>query len=296
MTMAVSKAVERGAQLVICASTGNTSAAAAAYAARAGIRCAVLLPSDRIAVGKLAQAFVYGAVVIGLKGNFDQCLRLVRELSDESGVAVVNSINPDRIQGQKTASFEIVDELGDAPHLHILPIGNAGNITAYWEGYREYRSLGFATRLPMMLGLQARGAAPIYYDRVIPEPETAASAIRIGHPASWKKAKAALEESHGAVDIVSDEEIFAAQQWLASNEGVFAEPASAACVAGFLKCCADSSYASSLLSRVPDDGIIVCTVTGHGLKDVASVLNDATKPIHIVPTKAGVLSVLGKAR
>jgi len=296
MTLAVSKAVERGAKLVICASTGNTSAAAAAYAARAGIQCAVLLPVGRIALGKLAQAFAYGAVVIGLEGQFDQCLQLVRELSNETGVAVVNSINPDRLEGQKTASFEVVDELGDAPHLHILPIGNAGNITAYWQGYREYHRLDLATRLPMMLGLQASGAAPIYYDRVIPEPETAASAIRIGHPANWKKAKAALEESRGAVDIVSDEEIFAAQRWLASNEGVFAEPASAASVAGLLKCCADSTYDRSLLARVPDDGLIVCTITGHGLKDVACILNDVTQPIHVAPTKSAILSILENAR
>jgi threonine synthase len=292
MTMAVSKAVERGAKLVICASTGNTSAAAAAYAARAGIRCAVLLPAGRIALGKLAQAFAYGAVVIGLEGHFDQCLQLVREFSSEPGVVVVNSINPDRLEGQKTASFEVVDELGDAPHLHILPIGNAGNITAYWKGYREYWHMGLATRLPMMLGLQAGGAAPIYYDRVIPNPETAASAIRIGNPAGWKTAKVALEESRGVVDIVSDEEIFAAQRWLASREGVFAEPASAASVAGLLKCCADSSYARGLLTRVPDDGVIVCTLTGHGLKDIACVLNDLQQPIRVAPTKAAILSVL----
>jgi threonine synthase len=296
MTMAVSKAVEKGAKLVICASTGNTSAAAAAYAARAGIRCAVLLPAGRIALGKLAQAFVYGAVVIGLEGHFDQCLRLVREFSSDPGVVVVNSINPDRLEGQKTAAFEVVDELGDAPHLHILPIGNAGNITAYWKGYREYRHFGMANRFPIMLGLQASGAAPIYYDRVFPDPETAASAIRIGNPAGWETAKAALAESGGAVDIVCDEEIFAAQRWLASNEGVFAEPASAASVAGLLKCCADSSYARSLLARVPDDGVIVCTLTGHGLKDVACVLNDRAQPIHVSPTKAAILSILEKTR
>jgi threonine synthase len=296
MTMAVSKAVEKGAQLVICASTGNTSAAAAAYAARAGIQCAVLLPVGRIALGKLAQAFAYGAVVIGLEGHFDECLQLVREFSNETGVVVVNSINPDRLEGQKTASFEVVDELGDAPHLHVLPIGNAGNITAYWKGYREYWHFGLASRLPMMLGLQAGGAAPIYYGRVIPNPQTAASAIRIGNPAGWKAANAALKESRGAVEIVSDAEIFAAQRWLASNEGVFAEPASAASVAGLLKCCADSSYARSLLTRIPDGGTIVCTLTGHGLKDAACVLNDLTKPIHAAPTKAAILAILEKIR
>jgi threonine synthase len=292
MTLAVSKAVERGAKLVICASTGNTSAAAAAYAARAGIQCAVLLPVGRIALGKLAQAFAYGAVVIGLQGHFDKCLQLVREFSDETGVVVVNSINPDRLEGQKTASFEVADELGDAPHLHILPVGNAGNISAYWKGYREYLHLGITTRLPMMLGLQASGAAPIYYNRLIPDPDTAASAIRIGNPAGWSTATAAIADSRGAVDIVSDEEIFAAQRWLASKEGVFAEPASAASVAGLLKCCTDFTYARSLLARVPDEGVIVCTLTGHGLKDVACVLNERTQPVHVSPTKAAILSIL----
>jgi len=292
MTMAVSKAVERGARLVICASTGNTSAAAAAYAARAGIRCAVLLPAGRIALGKLAQAFAYGAVVIGLEGDFDQCLRLVREFSNEPGTVVVNSINADRIEGQKTAAFEIVDELGDAPHLHILPVGNAGNITAYGKGCREYRSARLATRLPRMIGFQAAGAAPIYYDRVIPEPETAATAIRIGNPAGWKTAKAVLEESQGAVDIVSDEQIFSAQRWLAANEGVFVEPASAASVAGLMKFCSASSGADCPLAWVPEEGTIVCSLTGHGLKDIASVLNDRTRPVLARPNKAAILSVL----
>jgi threonine synthase len=296
MTMAVSKAVERGAKLVICASTGNTSAAAAAYGARAGIQCAVLLPAGRISLGKLAQASAHGAVVLALEGNFDQCLQLVREFCNEPGVVVVNSIDPDRLEGQKTASFEVVDELGDAPCLHILPVGNAGNITAYWKGYLEYHHLKMTTRLPMMLGFQASGAAPIYYDRVIPNPDTAASAIRIGNPAGWQTAKAVLEESGGAVDIVSDEEIFSAQRWLASNEGVFAEPASAASVAGLLKCCGDPSYARCLLARVPDDGLIVCTLTGHGLKDVACVLNDRTRPIPVLPTKVAILSILEKTR
>src|SRR5580704_2869508 len=195
MTVAVSKAAESGARLVICASTGNTSAAAAAYAARAGIQCAVLLPSGKIAMGKLAQAFVYGAVVLALDGNFDQCLKLVRELSTEPGISVVNSINPYRIEGQKTAAFEIIDALGDAPHLHVLPVGNAGNITAYWRGYVEYCRLNRATRRPFMLGFEAAGAAPIYHGRVIEQPETAASAIRIGNPASWNLANTAFQDS-----------------------------------------------------------------------------------------------------
>ncbi len=257
MTMAVSKAIERGAQTVVCASTGNTSASAAAYAARAGIQCAVLLPAGKIAMGKLVQAFVYGARVIAIRGNFDDALRLVRELGADGKTAIVNSINPDRIEGQKTASFEIIDELGDAPDIHILPVGNAGNITAYWKGYREFHALGKSTRLPRMIGFQAAGAAPIYYDRVIEEPETAASAIRIGNPAGWQGARAAVTESHGAIDIVTDEEILAGQSWLARNEGIFVEPASAAPIAGLMKC----------FRGLPEGGTIVCTVTGHGLKD-----------------------------
>jgi threonine synthase len=294
MTVAMSKAVERGARLAICASTGNTSAAAAAYAARAGIRCAVLLPSGQIAMGKLAQAFAYGAVVIELEGHFDQCLQLVREFSNEPGAVVVNSINPDRLEGQKTAAFEVVDDLGDAPHLHILPVGNAGNITAYWKGYLDYHRVGMTTRLPRMLGFQAAGAAPVYHDRVIPDPDTAASAIRIGNPASWKAAKSALMESNGAVDIVSDEEIFSAQHWLASNEGLFVEPASAASIAGLLKYCGRA--AKGLLTGIPDDGLIVCTLTGHGLKDTASILKDCPRPTLARPTKTAILSILEIAR
>jgi threonine synthase len=296
MTVAVSKAVEAGANLIVCASTGNTSASAAAYAARSGIRCAVLLPAGKIAMGKLAQAFVYGAVVIGLETNFDQCLKLVRDLSKEPGIAIVNSLNPDRLEGQKTAAFEVVDALGDAPHLHLLPVGNAGNTTAYWKGYVEYYGLKRAKRLPRMLGFQAAGAAPIYYDRIIEHPETAASAIRIGNPASWQQAKRAFQESGGAVEIVSDEEIFAAQGWLASHEGVFVEPASAASVAGLMKCCSQAACTRCPLPNVPDDATIVCTLTGHGLKDVASVLNDRVKPVPARPDKAAIMSVLEKAR
>jgi threonine synthase len=256
MTVAVSKAVERGARTLICASTGNTSASAAAYAARAGISCAVVLPAGKIASGKLVQAFAYGAKIVAIDGNFDDALRIVRELGEGEGFVIVNSINPDRIAGQKTAAFEIVDLLGDAPDVHILPVGNAGNITAYWAGYREYANER-STRLPMMIGIQAAGAAPIFYNKIIETPETIASAIRIGNPASWKQARAAIEESRGAIDVVTDEEILGAQTWLAQNEGVFVEPASAAAIAGFFKRC-DKIAASSR---------IVCTVTGHGLKD-----------------------------
>ncbi len=266
MTMAMSKAIEHGAQSVVCASTGNTSAAAAAYAARAGIPCAVILPAGKISMGKLVQAFVYGARVIAIRGNFDDALRLVRELGADGHTAIVNSINPDRIDGQKTASFEIIDELGDAPAVHILPVGNAGNITAYWKGYREFHSLGHAQSLPRMIGFQAAGSAPIFHDRVISEPETAASAIRIGNPASWDGARAAITESHGCIDIVSDEEILEAQSWLAKNEGVFVEPASAASVAGLLKCLRNRC-ASCPFHTVAAGSTVVCTVTGHGLKD-----------------------------
>src|SRR5512132_888365 len=218
MTVAVSKAMERGTAALICASTGNTSASAAAYAARAGISCVVILPAGKIATGKLLQAFAYGAKIVAVDGNFDDALRIVGELGD---FTIVNSINPDRIAGQKTAAFEIVDELGDAPDFHLLPVGNAGNITAYWGGYREYLAHERSTRLPAMLGFQAIGAAPIFYDRMIDKPETIASAIRIGNPASWQQACSAIVESHGAIDVVSDEDILAAQSWLAQYEGIF---------------------------------------------------------------------------
>src|SRR5215212_241857 len=266
MTVAVSKAAEDGAQTLICASTGNTSASAAAYAARARLACAVILPAGKIASGKLLQAFVYGARVVAIDGNFDDALRIVRELGHREGFAIVNSINPYRIAGQKSASFEIVDVLGEAPDLHLLPVGNAGNITAYWAGYRDYLGVGKCKRLPAMIGFQAAGAAPIFHNRVIEAPETIASAIRIGNPASWKQACAAIEESRGEIDIVEDSEILEAQTWLASNEGIFVEPASAASIAGLFKCCKSSS-ARYPFNEIPERSRIVCTVTGHGLKD-----------------------------
>jgi len=266
MTVAVSKVMERGATALICASTGNTSASAAAYAARAGISCVVILPAGKIATGKLLQAFAYGAKIVAIDGNFDEALRLVRELGEGGDFAIVNSINPDRIAGQKTAAFEIVDVLGDAPDFHLLPVGNAGNITAYWAGYREYHALGRSTKLPAMIGFQAAGAAPIFYNRIVEKPETVASAIRIGNPASWKHARAAIIESRGVIDVVSDEEILAAQTWLARHEGIFVEPASAASIAGLFKCC-DSKEAAYSFQKIPGHSRIVCTVTGHGLKD-----------------------------
>jgi threonine synthase len=266
MTVAVSKAVERGAHALICASTGNTSASAAAYAARSGISCAVILPAGKITRGKLLQAFVYGAKIVAIDGNFDDALRIVRELGQSKEFVIVNSINPDRIAGQKTAAFEVVDLLGDAPDLHLLPVGNAGNITAYWTGYREFHSAKRSTKLPVMIGFQATGAAPIFHNRIIENPETIASAIRIGNPASWKQARAAIEESGGAVDIVTDEKIIAAQIWLARHEGIFVEPASAASIAGLFRCC-DAQDAAYSFGKISEGGRIVCTVTGHGLKD-----------------------------
>jgi len=266
MTVAISRAMERGTKAVICASTGNTSASAAAYAARAGILCVVILPSGKIATGKLLQAFVYRAKIIAINGNFDAALGIVRELGESGDFTIVNSVNPDRIAGQKTAAFEIMDELGDAPDFHLLPVGNAGNITAYWAGYCEYRAHGKSTKSTAMIGFQADGAAPIFHDRKIDKPETIASAIRIGNPASWKQARVAIAESRGAIDVVSDEEILAAQNWLAQHEGIFVEPASAAPIAGLFKCC-DSAGAAHSFREIPEASRIVCTVTGHGLKD-----------------------------
>ena len=266
MTVAVSKAVERGTNALICASTGNTSASAAGYAARAGISCVVILPAGKIATGKLLQAFAYGAKIVAIDGNFDDALRIGRELGETGDFTIVNSINPDRIAGQKTAAFEIADELGDAPDFHLLPVGNAGNITAYWAGYREYFAHERSSKLPAMIGFQAIGAAPIFYDRIIDKPETIASAIRIGNPASWQPARAAIVESQGAIDIVSDEDILAAQSWLAEHEGIFVEPASAASIAGLFKWC-DSTDAAYSFQKIREASRIVCTVTGHGLKD-----------------------------
>ena len=282
MTVAVSKAVERGARTLICASTGNTSASAAAYAARAGIQCGVILPAGKIASGKVVQAFAYDAKIVAIDGNFDDALGIVRELGERPEFAIVNSINPDRIAGQKTAAFEIVDLIGDAPGVHILPVGNAGNITAYWAGYREYRAEKRSTITPMMIGVQAAGAAPIFHNRVIQNPETIASAIRIGNPASWKQARAAIEESKGAVDIVSDEEILDAQSWLARNEGIFAEPASAASIAGLFK------YSE----KIPEQSRVVCTVTGHGLKDPDVILKQMKELTPVAPKIDNILRAL----
>ena len=269
MTMAMSKAVEKKAEVVICASTGNTSASAAAYAARANIKCVVLLPDGNIAMGKLAQALMYGAQTIAIDGNFDDALRIVRELGATGKVEVVNSINPVRIEGQKTAAFEICDQLGRAPDFHFLPVGNAGNITAYWKGYQEYASTGVVSATPRMCGYQAAGAAPIVDDQPYENPETIATAIRIGHPASWKAANSAIKDSDGWIDKVTDEEIVEAYMLVARTEGVFVEPASAAPLAGLIKCVE--------AGRIPEGSVISATMTGHGLKDPDRAIECAAK-------------------
>lgn len=297
MTVAISKALEDSADTVICASTGNTSAAAAAYAARAGIRCAVILPAGKIAAGKLVQAFAYGAKVVAIRGNFDDALRIVREFAGVHGVAIVNSINPHRIEGQKTAAFEIIESLGSAPDIHILPVGNAGNITAYWKGYREFQAAGRTANIPRMVGFQAAGAAPIFLGKPVAKPDTVATAIRIGNPASWVGARDAVESSGGAIDIVTDSQILEAQRWLASKEGIFVEPASAASVAGLLKC--RSSHrctACPVPLNAGSGGRIVLTVTGHGLKDPdAPMTHGGFAPVEADPDLTAVRRVLDKS-
>ena len=259
MTMAISKAVEEGAKAVICASTGNTSASAAAFAAKAGLPCYVLLPSGKVAIGKLAQALIYGAKVVCIDGNFDVALNLVREIGATGKATIVNSINPYRLEGQKTAGFEVIEQLGDAPDYLCIPVGNAGNISAYWRGFKQYHQLGKATKLPAMHGFEAAGSAAIVFDKVFPNPETIATAIRIGNPASWKEAVAARTESGGNIDMVTDDEILHAYQLLAKTEGIFCEPSSAASVAGMIK-----HLKSGLIKK---DAKIVCVLTGNGLKD-----------------------------
>jgi threonine synthase len=271
MTMAVSKAVEHGAKAVICASTGNTSASAAAYAASQRLRAIVVVPTGKIAMGKLSQALMYGAKVVALRGNFDGALEAVRGLADEYPVVLVNSVNPFRLQGQKTAAFEVVDELGDAPDYLVLPVGNAGNITAYWMGFKEYRAAGRCSVLPRMVGAQAEGAAPIVTGRPVARPKTVASAIEIGNPASWEGATTARDESGGLIDAVSDTEILQAQIRLASTEGLFAEPASCAPLALLVRLVRDG--------RVARDSTTVVVLTGSGLKDPDAALGNVEPPI-----------------
>ena len=277
MTTAITKAVEEGSRAVICASTGNTSASAAAYAARAGLVCAVLVPEGKIALGKLAQALVHGAKLLQVSGNFDQCLDLARDLSKNYPVTLVNSVNPFRIEGQKTAAFEVCDVLGAAPDVHCLPVGNAGNITAYWKGYREYARDGVVPTLPVMRGYQAAGAAPLVTGKPFANPMTVATAIRIGNPASWDTAILARDESHGAIEAVTDKQILEAYRLLARREAVFVEPASAASVAGLLM--------SAAAGDVPKGTRVVCTVTGNGLKDVEWAISGAPAPT-VIPVDA----------
>ena len=289
MTLAVSKAREEGGRAVVCASTGNTSASAAAYAAHAGLKAVVILPEGNVALGKLSQALICGARVIPVNGNFDQALTLAREMSEKFPVTLVNSLNPYRIEGQKTAAFEIVDALGRAPTWQFMPVGNAGNITAYWRGYREYHADGIAA-LPRMMGFQAAGAAPIVQGRVFHEPETVATAIRIGNPASWKQAEAARDESGGVIDAVTDEEILDAYRLIASREGVFAEPASAAGVAGLLRYAAEGRLAVPPEAQRP---IAVCILTGHGLKDPERAVSMVQAPPAVAPDLDAVVREAG---
>ena len=284
MTVAISKALEEGSKAVICASTGNTSASAAAYAAKGGLKAYVLIPKGKIALGKLSQAMMHGAVVIQLDGNFDEALNIVRDISGKYPITMVNSLNPYRIEGQKTAAFEICDQLGFVPTFHSLPVGNAGNITAYWKGFKEYKSSGRIGSLPKMIGFQAEGAAPIVRGKIIKAPETVATAIRIGNPASWKQAEAARDESGGTIDMVSDEEIINAYQLIARHEGIFCEPASAASVAGVIKLNKEGYFKKG--------DSIVCTLTGHGLKDPESAIKISTQPITLPPEIDKILELL----
>jgi len=281
MTVAISKAVEEGAKAVVCASTGNTSASAAAYAARAGVTCAVLIPDGYIALGKLAQALIHGARVLQIRGNFDAALDIVRQLGEHAPVTIVNSINPYRIEGQKTGAMEIVDALGDAPDVHCIPVGNAGNITAYWKGYREYQDAGLLSHLPRMLGFQAAGAAPIVLGHPVEQPETVATAIRIGRPASWYGATAAASESGGGIFAVSDDEILEAYRYVAQCESIFCEPASAASVAGLLKV------------GVPEGATVVCVLTGHGLKDPDIAISQIAVPTPVDADARAIRAELG---
>jgi threonine synthase len=287
MVVAVAKAVEDGSQAIICASTGNTSASAAAYAAFCGLECIIVIPGGKIALGKLAQAIVHGAKIIAVDGNFDRALDIVRRLTENHPVTLVNSLNPNRIEGQKTAAFEIIDVLGNAPDYLFLPVGNAGNITAYWKGFKEYYAAGKSSRKPKMYGFQAEGAAPIVRGHAIEKPETVATAIRIGNPASWQKAVAARDESGGIIDMVSDEEILAAQRIMASEAGVFGEPASAAPLAGLIKL-------ANRGKKFPDK-VIVSVVTGSGLKDTETALKQAPQILELPADIKAVEKALGWA-
>jgi len=285
MTVAISKALETGSRAIICASTGNTSASAAAFAARAGLRAFVMVPKGSVALGKLSQAAIHGAKVLMVDGSFDQALTIVRQIAERHPVTLVNSVNPFRLEGQKTGAFEVCDQLGRAPDYHLIPVGNAGNITAYWRGYREYHRAGRVKELPRMVGFQAAGAAPIYENRVIEEPRTVATAIKIGNPASWGPALEAMKDSRGWIDIVTDEEILRAYRLLAHEEGIFMEPASASTVAGLIKMIKGG--------RFEPGSTLVLTLTGHGLKDPDTALESATRPTTVPPRVDAVLGQLG---
>jgi len=282
MVMAVAKALEAGSTTIMCASTGNTSASAAAYAARCGLKCVVLIPDGNIAMGKLAQALIYGARVLAVEGNFDQALELVKQITAEYPITLVNSLNPYRLEGQKTAAFEIADALTDAPQFLAIPVGNAGNITAYWRGFKAYHAAGKTQRLPRMLGFEAEGAAPIVLGKVVEAPETVATAIRIGNPASWQLAVQAARESNGLIDSVTDEEILYAYRLLAQREGIFAEPASAASLAGVLKKIKDGT--------IPERAQVVAVLTGNGLKDPTNAISQAGQPVKVPARKQDVLA------
>ncbi|MFC1593765.1 threonine synthase [Candidatus Omnitrophota bacterium] len=290
MTVAISKAKEEDAKAVMCASTGNTSASAAAYSSRAGLRCIVIIPKGAIALGKLAQALIHGARVLAVEGNFDDALAMVKEITASYPITLVNSLNPYRIEGQKTGSFEICDFLGSAPDYHCIPVGNAGNITAYWQGYKEYRRAGNIKNLPVMLGFQAAGSAPIVKGRIIKKPKTIATAIRIGNPASWQRAEKARDESGGLIDAVTDKEILAAYKLLADHDGVFVEPASAASVAGLIKLSKKRYFKKTKRSGKKR---IVCILTGHGLKDPDRAIKTVKAPKIIKATSKAVLKEIG---
>lgn len=295
MTLTVSKAQEAGSEALICASTGNTSASAAAYGARAKIKCIVLIPEGAVALGKLAQALIHGAQVITVDGNFDTALKLVREISEKFPITLVNSLNPHRIEGQKTAAFEICDDLNGAPDYHVIPVGNAGNITAYWKGYREYHKAGKIKKLPRMLGFQAAGAAPIVKGTIVKKPETIATAIKIGNPASWKRALEARDKSGGLIAMVSDKEIIEAYKLLANQEGIFVEPASAAGVAGLIKLAKQGYFKDLGTHGAKPKARIVCTLTGHGLKDPDRAIKSIEKPRVIPAEVEAVLKETGYA-
>lgn len=293
MTMAVSKALEEGKQAVMCASTGNTAASAAAYAAKAGIECIVVVPRRWIAMGKLAQSVMHGARVVAIEGNFDDAFRIVVQITSTHPVELVNSVNPYRIEGQKSGAFEICDALGDAPVYHAIPVGNAGNITAYWKGYQEYRGAGRSRRCPKMLGFQAKGAAPIVRGEPVLDPQTIATAIKIGNPASWKGAVAARDESGGLIETVTDDEILDTYKMLASIEGLFVEPASAASVAGVAKLVREGYFQREAEAGMPDDACVVCILTGHGLKDPDRAIASAEEPAVVEPETEKVVELLG---